>query len=114
MKPYGLPTPYDLIRSPELAIMTLLDQALHIAVRALIATYPQLDSDEVPYWCRDSSRAFSLASSIISRAQSLSKKVQQYQTLLPPDPPDAQQITETALAQTTEQERARGHGSRTR
>ena len=88
MKPSNWPTPYDLARSPELAILAVLDDALHMTVRALVASHPQLDSDEVPSWRVDRSRPFLLAHAIISRAQSLSAQVQQYQALLPPNPPD--------------------------
>ncbi len=82
------PTPYDLARCPELAILAILDDALHLTTRALVASYPQLDSDQVPSWRVDRSRPCLLARSIISRAQSLSAQVEQYRRLLPSDPPD--------------------------
>lgn len=82
------PLPFDLAENPELAVLAVLDTALHLAVRALVAAHPQLEADDVPYWCRDRSPAFILADSITAHAQALSEQVEQYRTfMLPPDPP---------------------------
>lgn len=81
------PNPFDLAENPELAVLAVLDTALHLAVRALVAAHPQLETDETPYWCRDRSPAFILADSIASRAHALSKEIQHYTACLLPDPP---------------------------
>jgi hypothetical protein len=82
------PLPFDLAENPELAVLAVLDTALHLTVRALVAAHPQLQADEVPYWCLDRSPPFILADSIVSHAQALSEQVAQYRILLlPPDPP---------------------------
>jgi len=82
------PLPFDLAENPELAVLVVLDTALHLAVRALVAAHPQLETDDVPYWCLDQSPAFILADSIVSHAQALSEQVQQYRAfMLPSDPP---------------------------
>jgi hypothetical protein len=88
MRSPNWPTPYDLARCPELAILAVLDDALHLTIRALVASYPQLDSDEVPSWRVDRSRPFLLARTIISLAQSLSAQIERYQPMLASDPPD--------------------------
>jgi len=43
MKPPELPTPYDLAERPELATLHLLESALAIAERALLAAHPSLE-----------------------------------------------------------------------
>ncbi len=85
------PTPSDLDGNPELAVLAVLDAALHLSVRALVAAHPQLEADEVPYWRLDRSPPFTLASSIVSLALVLSEQIDQYTALLLPEPPDAQQ-----------------------
>ena len=86
------PTPCDLDANPELAVLTVLDTALHLSIRALVAAHPQLQADEVPFWSLDRSRPFTLAGSIASLAQTLSEQVDLYRaSLLPPDPPRAHQ-----------------------
>ena len=82
-----LPTPFDLVHSPELASLTLLEYALQVTVRALVATYPQLQDGDVPYWRVDPSPACKLASSIVTRAGSLTPLIRRYSAQLPPDPP---------------------------
>ena len=82
-----LPTPYDLVDNPELACLTVLDTALHLTVCALLAAHPQLQADEVPYWCLDRSPAFILANSIVENAQALAEQIDKYKScVLPPDP----------------------------
>lgn len=82
------PLPFDLAENPELAVLAVLDTALHLAVRALVAAHPQLEADNVPYWRLDRSPAFSLANSIVSHAQALSEQVELYRALLlTPNPP---------------------------
>ena len=82
------PLPFDLAENPELAILAVLDTALHLAVHALVAAHPQIEADEVPYWRLDRSPAFILADSIASHALALSDQINQYRAcLLPPNPP---------------------------
>jgi hypothetical protein len=78
MKVSDLPTPCDLACNPERACLEMLDLALEMTVRALIAAYPQLASDEILYWCLDRSPASALAKAIVSQAQSLSREINRY------------------------------------
>lgn len=84
------PTPFDLIENPELAALTLLDTALQISVRVLVAAYPQLIDQDIPYWRVDHSEAFITARSIVSRAHSLSDQISLYRNQMshkaPPPP----------------------------
>lgn len=82
------PDPFDLTENPELAVLAVLDTALHLAVRALVAAHPQLEADDAPYWRRDRSPAFLRADSIASHAHALADEIQRYRAgLLPPAPP---------------------------
>lgn len=85
-----LPTPNDLVNCPELGVLAVLETTLHLSVRALVAAHPQLETQDVPYWCRDRSRPFIIAGSIVELALALSEQVEQYTALQPPDPPGPQ------------------------
>lgn len=92
------PTPPDLAENPELAILTLLDTALDLAVGALLALYPELADPERPYWIGAPSVACDRAAGITTRAHSLRDAIARYRRILPPaddvlpdpreDPPD--------------------------
>ena len=49
----NLPTPHQLSESPELGVLALLDLALDLVVRELVAVHPLLVADDPPYWRRD-------------------------------------------------------------
>jgi hypothetical protein len=44
------PSPEDLCRDPELAILALLDAAIALSLSALVATHPIIVDHERPYW----------------------------------------------------------------
>ena len=46
---HELPTPPQIARCPELALLSVLDFALDAALRALVAAHPELDGAEQPY-----------------------------------------------------------------
>lgn len=86
------PMPWDLDGNPELAVLIVLETALHISIRALIAAHPQLAADEIPYWRVDRSPPFTVASALVLHAQDLAEEIQRYRSLLLPDPPNAPQV----------------------
>jgi hypothetical protein len=47
-----LPTPYDLMPAPQLAIISVLERTLEILVRSLLAEHPDLFDHEKPYWLK--------------------------------------------------------------
>jgi hypothetical protein len=76
-----LPTPPDIALRPELASLALLEAALEITVRALIATYPQLQDDEV--WRLDRTQLCKTAGSIVMLADSLTQEIRSYSAAPP-------------------------------
>ena len=89
------PTPPDLALSPELAILTLLDVTLDLAVYALLARYPELADPERPYWIDTPSAARDRAVTITTRAHSLRDAIARYRRILPPaedDFPDPREV----------------------
>jgi hypothetical protein len=72
-----IPTPPELILAPELAIIALLDHALQLTVRALIAARPQLCDLDRPYWLRQP-HAITTAQAILSTIYDLHKCLDDY------------------------------------
>ena len=46
----GMPTPDDLVGTPELAILAALAWTLDLVTRTLVCAYPELTDPERPYW----------------------------------------------------------------
>lgn len=44
-----LPTPPQIAECPELAILAVVDHALEVCVRSLVAAHPELDGPDQPY-----------------------------------------------------------------
>lgn len=80
--------PYDLSRAPELAALTLVEQALHVSVLSLVAEHPTLQNDPTPQDPRSLRRARRLltAASTFRRALS-SYRDAVYRALCPCPPP---------------------------
>lgn len=73
-----LPTPPQLERDPELAILAVLHTTLQVAVYALVAAYPQLATD----YPLPSDRDFHVASKILSLAYQLRRAISEYRRAL--------------------------------
>jgi len=72
-------TPATLAQAPELAVITLLDETLHLALLALAAEHPTLDRGDHK---NDRSRApptLLLANRIVDRVQTLHRLLGRYQ-----------------------------------
>jgi hypothetical protein len=74
----SLPTPQQIAETPELVALHALVHALELATRALVATHPDLDGDEAPYWVSSASRARRSALRIANRASRLQGLVQMH------------------------------------
>jgi hypothetical protein len=74
----SLPTPQQIAETPELVALHALVHALELATRALVATHPDLDGDEAPYWVSSASRARRSALRIANRASRLQGLIEEY------------------------------------
>jgi len=72
-----LPTPPELAQAPELALIALLDHALELTVRALVAVHPQLCDDERPHWIPQTPSTIT-AQAILSTVYSLQQSLDDY------------------------------------
>jgi len=79
-----LPTPAELDEAPELAILAALDDTLAIALRALVATYPQLGDSECPAWVREASAASDAADRILRASKRLAHALDAYRRAVIP------------------------------
>jgi len=73
------PTPDELADTPELAIVTALDDLLELTLRTLVSVHPQLGDDECPYWARRTSPASEAADRILVAARPLAVALQAYE-----------------------------------
>jgi hypothetical protein len=71
-----LPTPQELAENPELTALTILDLALDLAVRALLAARPELCQDHFP---RTAIQEDLLAERLMSHAFKLQAVLARYQ-----------------------------------
>ena len=85
-----LPTPYDLMPAPQLAIISVLDRTLEMLVRTLLAEHPDLFGHEKPYWIRDDP-CCGMAEQVLSNIDKLCRSLEGYRYRLSdemePDPP---------------------------
>jgi molybdopterin-guanine dinucleotide biosynthesis protein len=83
----GLPTCEELLRAPELAILTSLERTLDIAVVTLVAAQPDLQPTATG---RDtlSTSAAEAADRVIASAQALASAIAAYRTALPDEKDD--------------------------
>ena len=77
-----IPTPDDLDRAPELAILAALDHTLAVSVAALAGAHPELGDPERPYWLGSPSRSVTIAKTLIRRALGLQRTIRAYRRAL--------------------------------
>jgi len=73
-----IPTPDDLDRAPELAILAALDHTLAVSVAALAGAHPELGDPERPYWLGSPSRSVTIAMTLIRRTRGLQRAIRAY------------------------------------
>ncbi len=83
-----LPTPYDLMSAPQLAVISVLDRTLEMLALTLLAQHPDLFDHEKPYWIRDDP-CCGMAEQVLSNIDKLSSSLQRYRYRLsgPAQPP---------------------------
>ena len=72
------PTPDDLTRAPELAILAALESVMELVVRALVCAHPELADPERPYWLRQASRTTIAAETLVDQAAEMKQAVTKY------------------------------------
>jgi hypothetical protein len=77
-----VPTPDDLERAPELAILAALDHTLELATAALVCAHPELRDPERPYWLASPTRSLALATSLLRRTHGLQRALHAYRRAL--------------------------------
>ena len=76
-----IPTPPQLHEHPEAGVLALLDDALLLAVRSLVAVHPDIDDPDRPYWAPAPSPASRSARQVINRAYELLGSLADYRTI---------------------------------
>ena len=71
-------TPRTLARAPELGVITLLDETLHLALLALAAEHPTLDRGDHVHDRSRSPPTLRLANRIVDRVQALHRLLDRY------------------------------------
>jgi len=74
----ALPTPQQIARTPEIAILRALELQSELLVRALVAAHPQLDQHEVPYWVGEPVETRTIARNVIDCAISMRTTIGDY------------------------------------
>ena len=77
-----IPTPDDLDRAPELAILAALDHTLELATAALVCAQPELCDPERPYWLGSPTRSLTLAKTLVRRTHALQRAIRAYRRAL--------------------------------
>jgi len=85
--PGRLPTCRELVCAPELGILTAIETALDVAIVALVAAQPELQSTADPYDAV-STKAAAAADHVILCAQTLAAAIAAYRAALRDPPPD--------------------------
>lgn len=75
----SLPSPEELLESPELAVLANLTISLDLAVRMLIASYPEVECVNLPH---NASCLARLAAAIVNRAADQQRAIDRYRTEL--------------------------------
>ena len=76
-----MPTPPQLDEHPEVGVLALLDDALLLAVRSLVAVHPDIDDPNRPYWAPAPSSASRSARRVIHRAYALLGSLTDYRRM---------------------------------
>jgi hypothetical protein len=77
-----IPTPDDLDRAPELAILAALDHTLELAAAALAGAHPELCDPERPYWLGSPTRSLTIAKTLVPRIRGLQRAIRAYRRAL--------------------------------
>ena len=77
-----IPTPDDLDRAPELAILAVLDHTLELAAAALAGAHPELCDPERPYWLGSPTRSLTIAKTLVPRIRGLQHAIRAYRRAL--------------------------------
>ncbi len=86
------PNPAEICSAPELATLAILEYVLDVATRALVATYPELDDPERPYWLAQPPPSSHIADAVVVTLDELRERLHAYREaiaaeLAPKDPP---------------------------
>ena len=73
-----IPTPGELVKTPELAALTVLDVALEVAIHALVARYPDLEDPDQRDWLMPPPASAPLAAVVVGLADTLRCAVHNY------------------------------------
>ena len=76
-----IPTPPQLDEHPEDGVFVLLDDALLLAVRSLVAVHPDIDDPYRPLWAPPHSPASRSARQVINRAYALLGSLADYRSI---------------------------------
>lgn len=74
----NVPTPRQINECSELGVLALLEFALDLAARQLIATHPHLDAEEIPYWLLEPSPSGYAARLILPKLSELRDSLDEY------------------------------------
>ena len=77
-----IPTPDDLDRAPELAILAALDHTLAVSVAVLAGAHPELGDSERPYWLGSPTRSLTIAKTLVRRTHGLQRAIRAYRRAL--------------------------------
>ena len=77
----NVPTPRQLNQCPELGVLALLDLALDLATRELVAVHPLLIADDPPYWLADDSPPGHVARLMLPTIHQLRDSLKEYRRL---------------------------------
>ena len=72
------PTPRQLSECPELGVLALLECALDLATRELVAAHPQLDGEPPPCWILEPSPSGSVARLMLPKIGQLLDSLAEY------------------------------------
>jgi hypothetical protein len=81
---HSWPTPDELVEAPELAILTLLDTNLELALRALVAAHPALADPDRPPWTLEPSPSGRAAEILLASAKRLHQALETYRDAVAP------------------------------
>jgi hypothetical protein len=73
-----IPTPAELARAPELAILTTLDIVLELAIHALVARHPELEDPDQREWLMPPPASAPLGAVVVGLADTLRCAVLHY------------------------------------
>jgi hypothetical protein len=73
-----IPTPDEIDRAPELAILAALDHTLELAAAALACAHPELCDPERPSWLDSPTRSTAIAKTLVQRTRRLQRALRAY------------------------------------